>query len=83
MHNTRYGFTILSTACSYCSYGSYILLKVCLQLYVSFPETNQWATLTSEKRDVILKALTSMESDNRPELKDRASDLKKCLASVP
>lgn len=58
-------------------------LSILELLFKKLEETNQWATLTSEKRDVILKALTSMESDNRPELKDRASVLKKCLASVP
>lgn len=58
-------------------------LSILELLFKKLEETNQWATLTPEKRDIILKSLTSMESDNRPELKDKASDLKKRLASVP
>ncbi|XP_072904697.1 proteasome adapter and scaffold protein ECM29 [Hemitrygon akajei] len=58
-------------------------LSVLELLFKKLDETNQWAALTPEKRDIILKSLTSMESDNRPELKDKASTLKKRLASVP
>ncbi|XP_078427300.1 proteasome adapter and scaffold protein ECM29 [Cetorhinus maximus] len=58
-------------------------LSILELLFKKLDETHQWATLTSEKRAIILKSLSSMESDKRPELKDKALDLKKHLANLP
>lgn len=45
-------------------------------------ESKQWESLTSECRTLLIESLATMETDNRPELKEKASLLKKTLENL-
>uniref|UniRef100_A0A4W3HWV2 Ecm29 proteasome adaptor and scaffold n=1 Tax=Callorhinchus milii TaxID=7868 RepID=A0A4W3HWV2_CALMI len=59
------------------------LKDVCFHFFYVDLSSAQWATLTSEKRNLLLRSLETMDSDNRPELKDKAAQLKKQLKNLP
>lgn len=67
---------------SYSSVRAEALLIVEL-LFIKLEGSAQWACLTSEKRNLLLRSLETMDSDNRPELKDKAAQLKKQLKNLP
>lgn len=45
-------------------------------------EAKQWESLTAECRRLLVESLATMETDNRPELQEKASVLKKTLESL-
>lgn len=45
-------------------------------------ESKQWESLTSECRTLLIESLATMETDSRPELKEKASLLKKTLENL-
>ena len=45
-------------------------------------EAKQWESLTAECRRLLVESLAAMETDNRPELQEKASVLKKTLESL-
>nr|XP_015201351.1 PREDICTED: proteasome-associated protein ECM29 homolog isoform X1 [Lepisosteus oculatus] len=44
-------------------------------------ENDQWGNLTAKSRDQLVNSLTTMESDSRPELKEKSAELRKEIKS--
>ncbi|ELK24585.1 Proteasome-associated protein ECM29 like protein [Myotis davidii] len=57
-------------------------LSVIELLLKKLEESKQWESLTSECRTLLIESLATMETDNRPELKEKASLLKKTLENL-
>ncbi|XP_059513619.1 proteasome adapter and scaffold protein ECM29 isoform X7 [Myotis daubentonii] len=57
-------------------------LSVIELLLKRLEESKQWESLTSECRTLLIESLATMETDNRPELKEKASLLKKTLENL-
>ncbi|GAB1288538.1 Proteasome adapter and scaffold protein ECM29 [Apodemus speciosus] len=57
-------------------------LSVIELLLKKLEETKQWESLTAECRGLLIESLATMETDNRPELQEKASVLKKTLESL-
>lgn len=51
-------------------------------LFSFHSEAKQWESLTAECRRLLVESLATMETDNRPELQEKASVLKKTLESL-
>ena len=52
-------------------------LSVCL-----YTEARQWESLTLESREHLVRSLSTMASDSRPELQEKAFILKKTLENL-
>ncbi|EDL02222.1 expressed sequence AI314180, isoform CRA_c [Mus musculus] len=57
-------------------------LSVVELLLKKLEEAKQWESLTAECRGLLIESLATMETDNRPELQEKASVLKKTLESL-
>ncbi|KAM9099029.1 proteasome adapter and scaffold protein ECM29 isoform X1 [Sarcophilus harrisii] len=57
-------------------------LSVLELLLQKLEESNQWESLTPECRTLLIESLTTMETDSRPELQEKASSLKKTLENL-
>lgn len=57
-------------------------LSVVELLLKKLEEAKQWESLTAECRRLLVESLATMETDNRPELQEKASVLKKTLESL-
>uniref|UniRef100_A0A8C5KUG8 Ecm29 proteasome adaptor and scaffold n=1 Tax=Jaculus jaculus TaxID=51337 RepID=A0A8C5KUG8_JACJA len=57
-------------------------LSVIELLLKKLEESKQWESLTSECRGLLIESLATMETDNRPELQEKASLLKKTLENL-
>ncbi|XP_031233380.1 proteasome adapter and scaffold protein ECM29 isoform X3 [Mastomys coucha] len=57
-------------------------LSVIELLLKKLEEAKQWESLTAECRGLLIESLATMETDNRPELQEKASVLKKTLESL-
>lgn len=57
-------------------------LSVIELLLKKLEEGKQWESLTEECRRLLIESLATMETDNRPELQEKASVLKKTLESL-
>ncbi|XP_023609055.1 proteasome-associated protein ECM29 homolog isoform X5 [Myotis lucifugus] len=57
-------------------------LSVIELLLKKLEESKQWESLTSECRTLLIESLATMETDSRPELKEKASLLKKTLENL-
>lgn len=57
-------------------------LSVIELLLKKLEEGKQWESLTAECRRLLIESLATMETDNRPELQEKASVLKKTLESL-
>lgn len=53
----------------------------CLSVFI-YTEAQQWESLTSESREHLIRSLSTMASDSRPELQEKAFILKKTLESL-
>uniref|UniRef100_A0A8B9QKQ3 Ecm29 proteasome adaptor and scaffold n=1 Tax=Apteryx owenii TaxID=8824 RepID=A0A8B9QKQ3_APTOW len=58
-----------------------ILLETCSSITYSL-EAKQWESLTPESRDHLIRSLSTMASDSRPELREKAFTLKKTLENL-
>uniref|UniRef100_A0A672TKM5 Ecm29 proteasome adaptor and scaffold n=1 Tax=Strigops habroptila TaxID=2489341 RepID=A0A672TKM5_STRHB len=58
-----------------------ILLETCSSVTYSL-ETQQWESLTPESTEHLIRSLSTMASDSRPELQEKAFILKKTLANL-
>uniref|UniRef100_A0A8U7P1K2 Ecm29 proteasome adaptor and scaffold n=1 Tax=Corvus moneduloides TaxID=1196302 RepID=A0A8U7P1K2_CORMO len=58
-----------------------ILLETCSSITHSL-EAQQWESLTPESREHLIRSLSTMASDSRPELQERAFVLKKTLENL-
>uniref|UniRef100_A0A8B9G0W6 Ecm29 proteasome adaptor and scaffold n=1 Tax=Amazona collaria TaxID=241587 RepID=A0A8B9G0W6_9PSIT len=58
-----------------------ILLETCSSITHSL-ETQQWESLTPESTEHLIRSLSTMASDSRPELQEKAFILKKTLESL-
>ncbi|XP_064414526.1 proteasome adapter and scaffold protein ECM29 [Latimeria chalumnae] len=56
-------------------------LSVVELLLKKLEESSQWGSLTVESRNQLISSLGTMESDSRPELREKASQLRKQLAT--
>uniref|UniRef100_A0A5F8GCD5 Ecm29 proteasome adaptor and scaffold n=1 Tax=Monodelphis domestica TaxID=13616 RepID=A0A5F8GCD5_MONDO len=57
-------------------------LSVLELLLQKLEESKQWESLTPECRALLIESLTTMETDSRPELQEKASSLKKTLENL-
>ncbi|NXW10169.1 ECM29 protein, partial [Fregetta grallaria] len=57
-------------------------LSVIQLLLTKLQEAQQWASLTAESREHLIRSLSTMVSDSRPELQEKAFILKKTLESL-
>ncbi|NWI89256.1 ECM29 protein, partial [Pitta sordida] len=57
-------------------------LSVVELLLTKLQEAQQWKSLTSESREHLIRSLSTMASDSRPELQERAFVLKKTLENL-
>lgn len=57
-------------------------LSVIELLLKKLEEAKQWESLTAECRGLLIESLATMATDNRPELQEKASVLKKTLESL-
>lgn len=80
---------IIELLCRHRIYGRNILSKsvflACSMIFFLFSfhsEAKQWESLTAECRRLLVESLATMETDNRPELQEKASVLKKTLESL-
>lgn len=53
----------------------------CLSVFIC-TEAQQWESLTRESREHLIRSLSTMASDSRPELQERAFVLKKTLENL-
>lgn len=53
----------------------------CLSVYI-YTEAQQWESLTAESREQLIRSLSTMASDSRPELQEKAFILKKTLENL-
>ena len=53
-----------------------------VELLLKKLEAKQWESLMAECRRLLVESLATMETDNRPELQEKASVLKKTLESL-
>lgn len=51
-----------------------------MYLYV---ESDQWDCLCEKSRQQLQRSLATMETDNRPELKDKAQTLRRKIQGLP
>ncbi|XP_067172253.1 proteasome adapter and scaffold protein ECM29 isoform X5 [Apteryx mantelli] len=57
-------------------------LSVIQLLFTKLNEAKQWESLTPESRDHLIRSLSTMASDSRPELQEKAFTLKKTLENL-
>ncbi|NXG01403.1 ECM29 protein, partial [Sakesphorus luctuosus] len=57
-------------------------LSVIQLLLTKLQEAQQWESLTPESRELLIRSLSTMASDSRPELQERAFVLKKTLENL-
>lgn len=50
---------------------------------VMLPESEQWDCMSSKCREQLQLSLATLQSDSRPDLKDRAQELRRRIQSQP
>lgn len=52
---------------------------VCMAL----PESEQWDSMSSKSREQLQLSLSTLQTDSRPDLKDKAQELRRHIQSQP
>lgn len=65
-----------------CFWNCFVFWCSCPMSVFICTEAQQWESLTRESREHLIRSLSTMASDSRPELQERAFVLKKTIENL-